>query len=57
MTAIAPFDDRPGHWLRCALHVHTTASDGWLAPHIQRRYHRWGGYDVLAITDHDMHTP
>lgn len=57
MTAIAPFDDRPGHWLRCALHAHTTASDGWLAPDIQRRYHQWGGYDVLAVTDHDRHTP
>ncbi len=55
--SIAPFDDRPGQWLRCAFHVHTTASDGWLAPHIQRRYHDWGGYDALSITDHDMHTP
>jgi hypothetical protein len=50
-ASIAPFDDRPGQWL------HTTASDGWLAPHNQRRYHDWGGCDVLAITDHDMHTP
>jgi hypothetical protein len=56
-TASPPFDDRPGHWLRCALHAHTTASDGWLTPRIQRQYHHWGGYDVLAITDHDMHTP
>lgn len=55
--SVAPFDDLLGVWLRCALHVHTTASDGWLAPHVQRRYHHWGGYDVLAITDHDMHTP
>ncbi len=55
--SIAPFDDRPGQWLRCAFHVHTTGSDGWLAPHIQRQYHDWGGYDVLAITDHDTFTP
>ena len=56
-TPISPFDGRSGHWLRCALHVHTTASDGWLNPHIQRQYHVWGGFDVLAITDHDMFTP
>ncbi|MEZ4504328.1 MAG: hypothetical protein R2848_00405 [Thermomicrobiales bacterium] len=56
-TSVAPFDAAPGVWLRCAFHVHTTASDGWLAPHIQRQYHHWGSYDVLALTDHDMHTP
>lgn len=55
--AIEPFDDRPGVWLRCAFHVHTTESDGWLAPAIQRRYHAWGGYDVLVVTDHDRFTP
>lgn len=54
---IPPFDDQPGVWLRCAFHVHTTESDGWLTPPVQRRYHAWGGYDVLSITDHDMHTP
>ena len=54
---IAPFDDQPGEWLCCAFHVHTTQSDGWLAPRIQRRYHAWGGYDVLVITDHDRFTP
>ncbi len=53
---IAPFDGQPGEWLRCAFHVHTNQSDGWLAPHIQRQYHVWGGYDVLAITDHDGFT-
>lgn len=54
---IAPFDDAAGVWLRCAFHVHTTESDGWLTPEIQRRYHAWAGYDLLAITDHDRHTP
>lgn len=52
-----PFDEQTGQWLRCALHVHTTVSDGWLQPHVQRRYHAWGGYDVLALTDHDGFTP
>ena len=47
---IAPFDDAAGVWLRCAFHVHTTESDGWLIPEIQRRYHAWAGYDVLSIT-------
>jgi hypothetical protein len=54
---IAPFDGQPGVWLRCAFHVHTTESDGWLTPVMQRRYHAWAGYDVLAITDHDRFTP
>ena len=41
-----------GRWLRCALHAHTTRSDGDLAPrHLGRHYAR-AGYDVLAITDH-----
>jgi len=41
-----------GAWLRCALHAHTTRSDGELAPkHLARHYER-AGYDVLAITDH-----
>jgi hypothetical protein len=57
VRTIAPFDGRPGIWLRCAFHVHTTRSDGWLQPHIQRHYHVWGGYDVLVITDHDDFTP
>jgi hypothetical protein len=55
--SIAPFDGAEGVWLRCAFHVHTTASDGWLTPEKQRRYHAWAGYDVLAITDHDRLTP
>jgi hypothetical protein len=54
---IPPFDGADGVWLRCAFHVHTTATDGWLEPAMQRRYHAWAGYDVLAITDHDCYTP
>jgi hypothetical protein len=52
----SPFDGAEGVWLRCAFHVHTTESDGWLQPAVQRRFHGWGGYDVLAITDHDRLT-
>jgi hypothetical protein len=55
--AVAPFDGQPGVWLRCALHAHTTGSDGWLTPTMLRRYHAIAGFDVLAITDHDHFTP
>lgn len=54
---IGPFNNQPGVWLRSAFHVHTTESDGWLTPVIQRRYHALADYDVLAITDHDKMTP
>ncbi|MCC6943376.1 MAG: CehA/McbA family metallohydrolase [Thermomicrobiales bacterium] len=54
---IPPFNGDSGVWLRCALHAHTTESDGWLSPSMLRRYHAQAGYDVLAITDHDRFTP
>jgi len=41
-----------GMWLRCALHAHTTRSDGELAPRTLARHYERAGYDVLAITDH-----
>src|SRR3989442_12843913 len=41
-----------GSWLRCALHAHTTNSDGELGPDMLVRHYEWAGYDVLAITDH-----
>ena len=41
-----------GVWLRCALHAHTTRSDGELAPRDLARHYARAGYDVLAITDH-----
>ena len=50
-----PFDD-PGEWFRCALHAHTTNSDGELAPELLVRHYEWAGYDVLAITDHWVRT-
>src|SRR4051812_50145597 len=53
---IAPFDGAPGVWLRCAFHAHTTESDGWYTPPMLRRYYTLGGFDVLAITDHDKLT-
>ena len=41
-----------GLWLKCALHAHTTRSDGELAPKGLARHYERAGYDVLAITDH-----
>lgn len=41
-----------GEWLRCALHAHTTRSDGELAPDALAAHYAGAGYDVLAITDH-----
>jgi len=41
-----------GEWLRCALHTHTTRSDGELAPEALAAHYARAGYDVLAITDH-----
>ena len=46
----------PGAWLRCALHAHTTASDGELAPEALVSHYERGGFDVLAITDHWVRT-
>ncbi len=42
----------PGAWLRCALHAHTTNSDGELAPRTLVKHYERAGYDVLAVTDH-----
>src|SRR6516165_2849031 len=50
-----PFDAE-GEWLRCALHAHTTNSDGELAPSLLVRHYEWAGFDVLAITDHWVRT-
>jgi hypothetical protein len=52
---VTPFDG-DGIWLRCALHAHTTNSDGELAPDRLVRHYAWAGYDVLAITDHWVRT-
>jgi hypothetical protein len=41
-----------GEWLRCALHAHTTESDGELSPGLLALHYERAGYDVLAVTDH-----
>ena len=45
-----------GLWLRCALHAHTTNSDGELAPADLVDHYERAGFDVLAITDHHVRT-
>jgi hypothetical protein len=52
---VNPFAD-DGLWLRCALHAHTTNSDGELPPDKLVRHYDWAGFDVLAITDHWVRT-
>ncbi|MDQ2968393.1 MAG: hypothetical protein M3R37_08770, partial [Actinomycetota bacterium] len=45
-----------GTWLRCALHAHTTRSDGELSPEELVHLYEAAGFDVLAITDHWIRT-
>jgi hypothetical protein len=45
-----------GLWLRCALHAHTTNSDGELTAAGLAAHYARAGYDVLAITDHWVRT-
>jgi hypothetical protein len=52
---MSPFEES-GLLLRCALHAHTTNSDGELGPDMLVRHYAWAGYDVLAITDHWVRT-
>jgi hypothetical protein len=51
----SPFE-ADGEWLRCALHAHTTNSDGELAPERLALHYERAGYDVLCITDHWVRT-
>jgi predicted metal-dependent phosphoesterase TrpH len=50
-----PFHQK-GTWLRCALHAHTTNSDGELTPSDLVRHYEEAGFDALAITDHWIRT-
>ena len=50
-----PFESS-GVWLCCALHAHTTNSDGELPPPSLVRHYEDEGFDVLAFTDHWVRT-
>lgn len=51
VPGVNPFEE-PGEWLKCALHTHSTVSDGTVAPHHLAMAYADAGFDVLAITDH-----
>lgn len=56
---INPFalSDQDGYfWLKGNLHSHTSNSDGNLSPKDLVDLYRQGGYDFLAITDHNLVT-
>ena len=53
---MAPPFSAEGQWLRCALHAHTTNSDGELSPSRLVQHYERAGFDVLAITDHWVRT-
>jgi hypothetical protein len=46
-----PFE-APGEWVRCALHTHSTESDGTVPPWALAEAYRDAGFDAVAITDH-----
>ncbi len=46
-----PFD-RDGNWYKCALHVHTTTSDGDVDVPTRLKQYRGAGYNAVAVTDH-----
>lgn len=43
---------KPGRWYKGCLHVHSTASDGALAPEDVLAWYRSRGYHFIALTDH-----
>ena len=51
MTWQSPFE-APGSWYKAAFHVHTTQSDGRVAPEEALTWYREQGYDIVALTDH-----
>ena len=46
----------PGNWYRGALHVHTTESDGSMLPERVLTHYQMGGWDFVALTDHEKIT-
>ncbi len=51
-TPVNPFEI-DGDWYKANLHTHTTVSDGSVEPGERVREYREGGYDILALTDHE----
>lgn len=42
-----------GAWLKGALHIHTTVSDGKVSPDQAAAFYRRRGFDFIALTDHN----
>jgi hypothetical protein len=51
IDGVNPFAE-PGEWLKCALHTHSTVSDGTLSPAYLVQAYAEAGFDVVAVTDH-----
>src|SRR5690242_19614199 len=45
-----------GEWYRGCLHAHTTESDGGMSPEKLLAHCRLGGFDFVALTDHNRVT-
>ncbi len=52
MDIVNPYADGQGGWLKGALHVHSTNSDGSDPPQEVIADHRRRGFDFVALTDH-----
>ena len=57
MPLVSPYTDCRGPWLKGNLHTHTTRSDGRQEPAVVAERYASAGWDFLALTDHDQHTP
>jgi len=55
MSMLSAFQAQ-GSWYKANLHTHTTLSDGSLTPEERRDAYQKVGYDVLALTDHNLFT-
>lgn len=54
MVAVtSPYDGVRGRWLKGALHVHTTRSDGKEPAAAVARHYRRLGFDFVVLTDHN----
>jgi hypothetical protein len=57
VNLVSPYTNLGPHWLRGALHFHSTASDGGQPPEVALRDYDSRGYDFAALTDHNVFAP
>ena len=53
MKLVNPFECK-GHWFKANLHAHTTSSDGNVSMKERVEQYKQQGYNILAITDHNV---